>query len=345
MKVSSETSQRIKNMGLLCAVLVVSIHVKWPHDQLLSTGWFVYQALVEGLSRIAVPFFFVVSGFFLAVHFNDDNWYRHEIRKRVKTLLVPFVFWCVVTLLTATPLNIVADIIAHRPFGTSIFFIHDGNWLMISGLDFTDYPIHGPLWYVRCLLLFVVTAPVFKRGVDRFGYAWLAAAFALNLLCDYIPSEPVRHFFSRGFSLSGVFYFSVGVFLQRFPVKFGGRTSIVLCGLVGIGLLVLKLVFAYHAWQFEASIGKLSLPFLMFFTWGVMTTFKLPQWLTSCSFPIFLMHTIALAYLDIALKYAQIGKTTAAFFAYGGSIVASIAMAEILRRFFPRFANVIFGGR
>ena len=345
MKVSSERSQKIKNMSLLCAVLVVSIHIDWPYEHALSVGWWMYHLFAQGVSRIAVPYFFVVSGFFLAAHFDEEKWHRREIMKRIKTLLVPFLFWCAVAVIASVPLSIIADILAHRPFGTSIYFMHDMNWFRCAGLDFTDFPIHVPLWYVRCLFLLLLTAPVFKYGIDRFGYAWLAATFSLNLLCNHIPNESVYHFFSRGFSLSGVFYFSIGVFLQRFPVKSGGRKCIVLCGLVGIGLLALKLVFVYHVWRFETCIGKLSLPFLMFSAWGVMTAFKLPQWLTSCSFPIFLMHTITIPYIGVAMKRIPIGPTIAAFVAFGSSIAISIAAAVILRRFFPRFANVIFGGR
>ena len=169
MKISDETSRKIKNMSLLCAVLVVSIHVAWPHEPPLSVGWWMHQMFAQGISRIAVPFFFVISGFSLARHFDEEDWHRREVAKRVKTLLVPFVFWCIISVIATTPLSIIADIMAHRPFGTNISFLHDMNWLRILGLDFTDYPIHVPVWYVRCLLLFVMTAFVFKRGIEKFG--------------------------------------------------------------------------------------------------------------------------------------------------------------------------------
>ena len=345
MKISGETSQKIKNMGLLCAILVVSIHVEWPHDQPLSVGWFMYQAFAQGLSSIAVPFFFVVSGFFLASHFNDDNWYRQEITKRVKTLLVPFVFWSIFALVAQLPLSIVADKIAHRPFGTSIFVMHNTNWLRILGLDFTDYPIHVPLWYVRCLFLFVLTVFVFKCGIAKFGYVWLIAAFIFNLIGNHIPNEIICNFFSRGYSTNGIFYFSVGLLLHKFSQTITSRRYAVLCGSIGVCLLTLKLVFAYNAWQFETCIGKLSLPFLLYFTWCIMTVSKLPQWLIACSFPIFLMHTIALSYIGIAMKHLPTGTTSAAFVGFIGSIIISMAIAAFLRRFLPRFANVIFGGR
>jgi peptidoglycan/LPS O-acetylase OafA/YrhL len=345
MKVSNETSQKIKNMSLLCAVLVVGIHVTWPHEQALSVGWLMDEVVATGISNIAVPFFFVVSGFFLAKHFDEKDWYRRETAKRIKTLLVPFAIWSVLSLLISVPLNIVADKIAHRPFGASIYLLQDPDWLRILGLNLMAFPLYGPLWYVRCIFFFVLTAPLFKRGVEKYGYAWFAAAFAVNLLSNHIPIQSVRNFLTWVFSTSGLFYFSVGIFMQRFPVKPQAPRSIVLCGIVGFGLVALKAALAYSACRFEAAVGKLSLPFLLYFMWGVMPTFRLPQWLTSCSFPIYLMHSILIPYINSAMKHTSFGTTSTAFIAWGGSLVASIAATVVLRRFFPPFANLIFGGR
>jgi len=344
-KLSFETSQKIKNMGLLCAILVVSIHVGWPHDRPLSAGWFAHQAFAQGLSRIAVPFFFVVSGFFLAGHFDDDDWWRRETAKRIKTLLVPFVFWCAAVVVFCMPLSIAADMIARRPFGTNIVFMHGSNWLRILGLDFTDYPIHVPLWYVRCLFLFVLTSFAFKHCIDKFGYAWLAAAFVFNLAVNHIPDESVQKFFRFGYSTNGIFYFSVGIFLRRFPRTALSKRCVALCGVAGVSLLMLKLLFAYNGWRFEACIGKLSLPFLLCFIWHVMPACRLPQWLTACSFPIFLMHSIALCYIGVAMKRIPVGAMPAALAGFAGSIAVSVAVAVLLRRFAPRLADIAFGGR
>lgn len=61
-KIAEETSQKIKNMSLLCAAYVVSIHIGLPGG-LDSSSWFVHQVIVDGLARIAVPFFFSRSTF------------------------------------------------------------------------------------------------------------------------------------------------------------------------------------------------------------------------------------------------------------------------------------------
>lgn len=57
-------SRKIRNMGILCAFLVVIIHVR-PMFATGTIGWWVREIAEEGICQIAVPFFFIVSGFFL----------------------------------------------------------------------------------------------------------------------------------------------------------------------------------------------------------------------------------------------------------------------------------------
>lgn len=252
-EISLETSQKIKNMSLLCAFLVASIHVGWTHGQSVSAGWFMYNAIKEGVARIAVPFFFVVSGFFLAQHFDEGCWWSREVKKRVKSLVVPFLLWSVIYFVVPLPLSIVADLIAHRPFETNIYILHGTNWLRLLGLDLTDYPLTVPLWYVRCIFLFVLTGYLFKIGVTRFKYAWLACSFVFLLFCNHLPIEIIRKFFSMCYSANGIFYFSGGCFIQRFRLNETPRCVAIACGIIGFSLLAVKLLFAFNAWGGGAS--------------------------------------------------------------------------------------------
>ena len=343
--ITPDASQKIKNMSLLCSLLVVSIHVGWTHENGLSLGWFVYHGIAQGVARIAVPFFFVVSGFFLAQHFDKECWWRREVGKRVKSLVVPFLLWSTITLVATVPISIVADIIAHRSFGTSIHILHGTNWFRLYGLDLTDYPLHVPLWYVRCLFLFVLTGHLFKIGVSRFKYTWIACSFAFLLVCNHLPAENLREFFRMGYSAAGVFYFSVGVAIQRFRLNNSSDRVAIACGSIGLLLLAVKLLFAINAWRGEIVIGKIMLPFLIYFTWHYMPARKLPNWLTTCSFPIFLMHTVLFGYCGVLIKHFPTSGLVSDFTEYSVGVFGAIAIACALRRYMPKVADILFGGR
>lgn len=85
-------SNKFRNMALLCAFLVVIIHCV---SHLGITNWFVSMAIQDGFCRIAVPYFFFASGFFLAAHIQENGWYSGEIRKRVQSLLIPYLVFVV----------------------------------------------------------------------------------------------------------------------------------------------------------------------------------------------------------------------------------------------------------
>lgn len=346
-KIAEETSQKIKNMSILCTVFVVSIHIGLP-ESLDSSTWFLTQLIPNGIANIAVPFFYVVSGFFLALHIGESGWWKRENRKRLFSLLIPLYVCTAIYVLAAVPLSIYADIIAHRPFGTSIFFLHGTSWIELTNLDLTDYPHVGPLWYVRNLLILVFISPIVDALVRRLSYCWLALCFVGILFVNHLPLDPKNVFFTHGFSFTALFYFSVGLFIchKKFsqPTQFTG----IACGIIGIALLSARIFCFYHNLHFYSSFDKISLPFLMIATWCFMPTGKWPIWLTSSSFAIYLLHELFFVHIDLITKHlpnVDPLSPTRAIVKFVVGFVGSIVLTIILRRFLPKTSKVLFGGR
>lgn len=86
-------SYKLANLGFVCAILVVFIHIIHPVYEKFNPTWWVCTFLQGSISCIAVPFFFVASGYFFAGHLGEEGWWRKGLRKRIGTLLVPYFLW------------------------------------------------------------------------------------------------------------------------------------------------------------------------------------------------------------------------------------------------------------
>lgn len=350
MRVSAETSRKIENMSFLCAILVVTIHVGWS-DQIGSFGWWMKQLVKGGVAQIAVPFFFVVSGYFLSAHFEEMGWWPRETRKRFWSLVVPFLLWIVIHLVSGWPLSIVADLIAHRPFGTSIYFPVD-NIARTFGFDLAYYPHLVPLWYVRCLFIFVMISPVIKWFVEKIPYAWLLLLFAGStaiLFCRgwfYSGAEtgcPLSYL-TLGVSIAGTFYFSLGMLIRKMGWNKTSRMWAIGCLGLGLELIIFNTALLYNG---TPSIPLPYIPFVLYGIWHFMPTTPLPVVLRGCTFPIYLMHIIVFGYVGFVLSKLSIelDDTTRSVTLVAVGVIIPIVFCNVLRKCCPRVARVLFCGR
>ena len=86
-------SNKIANMCFLCTLLVVVIHSPLPVSRELN---FWEHFVKEVLTMIAVPTFFVISGYLLALRMPRSlaggiAWWLDAMKKRVRTIWVPYV--------------------------------------------------------------------------------------------------------------------------------------------------------------------------------------------------------------------------------------------------------------
>lgn len=256
---------------------------------------------------------------------------------------MPYLIWCILGVLLISPASIIADILAHRPFGTSIPCVH-APWSVL-GLDFTNWPTYGPLWYLRCLLCLVAVSPIFKRcpGLS------VGLLFVMSLGIHFLRNEDIKDFFIKGLSLRGAFYFAVGVYIQKSRQSWSNVVNInlwqtALLGVVGAGLLSVKVYLGANHSDYCPIVEELFIPVGMLIVWRLMSC-SFPASLTSQTFPIYLIHGILLPYITLLCRRCGCHVVVTGLITLLAGFSVSIMSALFLRRIAPRTAGILFGGR
>jgi fucose 4-O-acetylase-like acetyltransferase len=89
--VGPELGKRFSAMSLICAIMVVFLHMG-ATDCMDSSGWWFY-VVVKQICKMVVPWFFFASGFFIVGYYGESGWYVKSLKSRGKSLRIPYVVW------------------------------------------------------------------------------------------------------------------------------------------------------------------------------------------------------------------------------------------------------------
>lgn len=368
--ISKELSTKLTVVSFISACFVVILHA---YDKSLATGngltaWIV-TFVGWTLPTFAVPIFFVISGYLLAVKSGNGtkaDWYPQALSKRVRSLLVPYLIWCTVYVLTVVPFAMIGNHLAGRSLVQNTH-LHEPvlsfwNLLCIYGADMSGFPANGVLWYVRNLMILVLIAPPIIRVMsNRFaGCAVLVASGILFFLHDWMPAS-CWQFFETGFSLRGFFYFALGLYIAAHPVE---RTSFrrvrPLLPLAWIGASLLFTYFRLN--PDEASIAGQRLLAKVINLTGVGAVWVAYDFIpamsklsrrsfASDSFFLYAAHLGIILVVFCAKFQAMLAQQlhipALGIFAlrFIVPILLSLTMAELLKRYCPKIYALLTGGR
>lgn len=344
-------SSKIANMSFFCALLVVVLHCGGGCAVDSSLWWITYLTS-DGFCAMAVPFFFVVSGYFLAGHFGDSYWWGHELGKRFRTLVVPYFVWCVLFLVFRILVGLMLDVAGHKELGTSYGFVRCG-WAHVFGFEWTNYPLLGILWYVRCLMLFVLLSPVIecliRRGCLLVLLVPCGVVYAL-VCAQYCHVDVACGFFKWFLSVEGVIYFSIGCFLRqktiyRWQIKTITAAIMLLLGVTGV---IAQPLLAREGVAWSGVLRVLFIPLILLPVWRMMPSGNFATRAPGLSFRIFLLHPFVLLVWAVIASRFRAGADCQGIVWLIKSIfvlVATIVSAFLIRKCFPGFSRLVFGGR
>lgn len=175
------------------------------------------------LSGQSMPIYFFIAGyvFFIGINFTMDV-YERKMKNRFKSLLIPYVSWNVIAIaIKALPLlpfigalavGEEKELVLRLPNFLEIFWnnnygiIQTPNVPIIEGGD--TYPADFPLWFVRDLILIVITTPLLSLLLQRFKQHLL---LVLGLAWYLLPLTHLGHLYQI---LTGYFFFALGAYLS-----------------------------------------------------------------------------------------------------------------------------------
>lgn len=209
---TEEASLRLKVLRFPLIVGVVFIHnyslTTTLHGSAIGLAHpdgildFVRNVVSQGLARISVPLFFLMSGYLFFLDFEPTvAGLLTKLKARSRTLLLPFLFWNTATLLVVA---------AAQSFPASARYLSGKTELVsnLSGVVFLDaiFGVHGKpisyqFWFIRDLMVLVLLTPLVYLLCRRGGLPVLLAGFALWLANGRwfpVPALDATVFFTAG---------------------------------------------------------------------------------------------------------------------------------------------------
>lgn len=217
--ISEEISKRITSLRFLLIVFVVFIHanlapddaINYYHYDFVQLYWIeVVKKIICGtLGGAAVPLFFFFASF---LQFSRNDEYKILLKKRSKSLFLPYVVWTCITIL----LYFIAQSIPQTApfFQNSINVVRNWNgfdWLKVFTYHDEIYPLVYQFWFLRELMIFIILSPVLRFLCEKFSGLMI-------VMISVTALKNIPLFFTV--SSSALFFYLVGYYCAEYKIDF-----------------------------------------------------------------------------------------------------------------------------
>lgn len=364
---TNQTSKSVLSSTITYLRLPLIIAVVFIHTQLGETiinGEYIagesifiihdilFHIITNEIARIAVPLFFFISGFLFFYRtdtFNFNN-YIKKIRKRFRTLLIPYIFWnlAVVLLFLLSQLFLSSLLSGKNKLIVDYSII---DWLNILWDKGDGMPICYQFWFIRDLIVVVLLSPLvyyFIKYIKIYGMILLGILWTFGLWFDVV-----------GFSITSFFFFALGGWFsinkRDFTIDFNKyRSSSTIIYLI---LLIVNTIIWYNNIEslgFVYNIGIL-VGIVTVISWTAFglekNKIKPNTFLAGSSFFVYAYHGMPIAllskvYMKLTAPFISEFTMIAGYLIIPFIIVSiGVGIYAILHKYLPRFTAFITGGR
>lgn len=319
------------------------------------------------LVQIAVPVFFMISGYLFFKNINSKKLWggvKIKIRKRTFSLFIPYMLWNTIAIIVTIGFMVLRTMLKSHNWNEILDYIYSviplGYWVFsarelsatnIVGIHYMEFtPVDAPLWFVRDLMVMVLISPLIHHLIKRFS----KIALIVLSIC-FITGLSVH---IPGLEIRAILFFSLGVYFSIHTenmVLSIGKISI-WCYIITIISFVLALYYGknyaigmvFH--NIYVLFGSLSiLPLISILI--RRKNYKMPRFLTRSCFFVYSMHTICIlgymkAIMNKILPWDNTVIDILRFYATPLLTVSFIVIIYwIVEKKFPKIASVLSGGR
>ncbi len=357
--INKKTSIKISYVNLISTVLIVLLHSNrykyFPETPEYERFFLDYGSML--LIGIAMGTFFALTGFLLFKDIHADaldkgllNWYSTEMKKRIKSLLVPYLVWNFIW-------TVFVVVITYIPFITSrmdSFQLYDGAILsLLQGVFWNKY--NGVFWYVKSIIFLSLLSPVIYLSLrNRFvgGICLLLSMLLMTELSGALVSAKSAFL---SYTANHLFFFLVGAYISihHFQLinKEYKKSFIILGGIMHMsaaGVLCWFDMAGVSVFFLIVSLLKI-LRFAGFWIFAdVFRNVKAAK-LARISFFIYAMHRYveqtANKLFELFLPHIPFAATINTLGGVVLTIVVIAGIAAVLSKYFPVLFFILNGGR
>lgn len=300
---------------------------------------------IVSLMAVCVPSFFILSGFlfFRGVERFSLDTYKNKLKRRVKTLLIPYLFWNI----ACAVLFLVKAGMFHFP-GLGLIDNGNINWLkFLEGFLFIeenhDFPFAFAFWFIRNLMVFAVLAPLVWLVARR----WWSVALLFIIKCVFDINLFGAEWFVTGAAL--------GLHRVSFEDKKVGVPAIITSGAV---YLLLGLVRYYYETVPELNFVMFTLEIAAAFISIYYLSLRIisrhdgrkMKFLCGSTFFIYAFHQcFATVNAKLWIRVFGCGDVLTCLLAFMTSLISIVAVCiavyTLLKKAMPRILGIITGGR
>lgn len=284
------------------ALLVICVHADFTNNFSYlgksivcqqDFGYHIVNFISHTLADFAVPLFYLISGI-LYYNSNENYGYVDLLKKKITTLILPYVCWNIIFFLA---------FFSNKGF-TFIEFIH-GMWYIPKGECVNGVlamPWDGPLWFLRDLIVVFILTPILSFLIRATGCLYII------LLTLLYATKIVSWYIIPGLSISSLLMFSAGMYLQYISKSYDWLSKLQnckgwLCVLVIVANICTYLYslygstsLVYNLMHFFAIISGIAFAFSV----CNLTNDKVLSFMKNIgthTFVIFASHTLFLTYV------------------------------------------------